>query len=252
MKKIAALLLIFLLLLSTLTACGANDNRADANQRLYRAITSGGTVADATDAVQSGAEIDKMRRGRLLGVNMVTFAVSRGRYDLALLLINSGADVNYKSSILGETLMMFCAKSCAPGLIRALIERGADVAAQDRVRNTALDYAFRADAAHTEREVFTVVQLLTDSGARVTKSALSSALAGYSGDGNGDGRYAVLKYICDILRAQGEEIALPPELEARTAQAAEPSDTLPSVAAIAAEEPGNNCNCECQKSGAAY
>ncbi|MDR3210108.1 MAG: ankyrin repeat domain-containing protein [Oscillospiraceae bacterium] len=230
-------------LVCALAGCAvAPGFRTPADERLYRAIENGGSVRSAEDAVTDGASVDDMPRGRLIGINMVEFAAANGRDDIALLLIERGADVNYKSSILEETLLMRFAKDCKIGLVRALLERGAQIDARNRVRDTALEYACRADETHTEAEVAAVVEVLLGHGAAITRATLNAALSGYSGRGDADGRYALLKQVAETLRAAGESVTLTPELEAATERAGAPLTVFPAAPALA-DADANGCGC---------
>jgi ankyrin repeat protein len=213
MRKIVFLL--FLAAVFALPACSFEPSfKNEADEKLYRGIERGGALSSVRESVAEGADLDALVCGRVIRLNMVEFAVRSGRDDAAAWLIENGADVNYKTTMLGQTLLMYLAEAAKPELCALLIARGAEVNARDRLNNSALEYAFKGGADVPEAELARVVELLTDSGAEVTRGTLTAALCGYSGRGDGDCRYGLVRRAVLALREKGEPTKLSPALEA--------------------------------------
>ncbi|MDR3278435.1 MAG: ankyrin repeat domain-containing protein [Oscillospiraceae bacterium] len=213
MRKIVFLL--FLAGVFALPACSFEPSfKTEADEKLYRGIERGEALSSVRESVAEGADIDALTCGRVIRLNMVEFAVRSGRDDVAAWLVENGADVNHKTSILGQTLLMYMAEAAKPELCALLLSRGADVGARDRLNNSALEYAFKGGADVPEEELARVVDLLTDSGADVTRGTLTAALCGYSGRGDGDCRYGLVRRVVLALREKGEPTKLSPALEA--------------------------------------
>jgi len=195
-----------------LSACATSPEfRAEVDEMLHRGITDGDLDA-VKQSVAAGATIDRMRRGRFVSINMVEFAADMGRADIARWLIDNGADVNHKTTIMGETLLMSMAVAGEYELVRLLLERGADVNAKNRFSDTALEYALKADGNVVESEIDRLVTLLLEHGAKIRRQTLSAALNGHTGDG--DVRYGLVRRIVLTLRESGDVTNLHPALKA--------------------------------------
>ena len=75
------------------------------------------------------------------GVAPLHIASARARMDVMKFLIESGADVNITSHILGETPLHWAARWKQPEAIRLLAKNGADVNAKDKWAHSVLDHA---------------------------------------------------------------------------------------------------------------
>ncbi|MDR0861867.1 MAG: ankyrin repeat domain-containing protein [Oscillospiraceae bacterium] len=214
MRKIFCAVIAVLAVTLALSSCKSAPEFASAeDERLFRGIEGGAELETLTQSVRDGASVDSMRYGRVVRVNMVEFAVKNGRDDAARWLIENGANVSYKTTILGQTLLMFMAQSGKAELCELLLARGADAAEGDRLGSTALEYAFKAGAERSETDVLAVYDLLTAHGASPTRQTLAAALNGYSGKGDGDGRYALLRRVTQALRDVGLETGLSPTVD---------------------------------------
>ena len=213
MKKSVCILLALLLVASLSSCADAAELKPDADEMLYRGVEAG-DISSVMDSVAAGANIDKLKRGRIVSINMVEFATDLGYTHIAEWLINNGADVNYKTSIMGETLLMNIAAAGDYDLCRLLLEKGADIGAKDRLSDTALEYAFKAGVSVSEAEVDRLVTLLLDGGAQTGRETMSAVLNGYSGNGDGDGRYGLTRRVARLLLESGLPTNLPPALEA--------------------------------------
>lgn len=97
--------------------------------------------------IDKGANPDKLQpiEG---GVPMIPFALGWNREDISLKLVETGADLTWRTPggpdplmIGGVTLLMNAAGHSALKLMQALIDRGADLEAIDEMGQTALMYA---------------------------------------------------------------------------------------------------------------
>jgi len=68
-------------------------------------------------------------------------ACYRGHYDMAMLLLEHGADINVKL-ITGATALMAAIRCNNTTLVKALLDRKADIAATDDSGDTPLHYAY--------------------------------------------------------------------------------------------------------------
>ena len=197
-----------------LTSCAAAPEfRSSADEMLYRSIIAGDIEAVAT-SVADGANIDRLRRGRFVNINMVEFAADMGHMDIAEWLIESGADVNHKTSVMGETLLMSMAAAGEYDFCRLLLKHGADIGAKNRLFDTALEYAFMAPGSVSEPEIDMMVTMLLENGAQIERRTLIAALSGHSGSGDGDGRYGLVRRVVLDLREHGVATRLNPAVEA--------------------------------------
>jgi len=93
-------------------------------------------------------------------------ASRRAYTDIALHLINAGADVNAKDNY-GTTPLIFAAISGSTEIMAALIDKGADVNAKDYMGRTALIEVFNSENEHTAE----IIQTLIEAGADVNAKA---------------------------------------------------------------------------------
>ena len=197
-----------------LASCAAAPEfRSAADEMLYRSIIAG-DIESVAVSVADGANIDRLRRGRFVNINMVEFAADMGHMDIAEWLIESGADVNHKTSVMGETLLMSMAAAGEYDFSKLLLEHGADISAKNRLFDTALEYAFMAPGSVSEPEIDGMVIMLLRHGAQIERRTLIAALSGHSGDGDGDGRYGLVRRVVLALRNEGVATRLNPAVEA--------------------------------------
>ena len=213
MKNFICVLLALLLVVPLSSCADAAELKSEADEILYRGVENG-DISAVMDSVAAGANIDKLKRGRFVSINTVELAADLGYTHIAEWLIGNGADVNYKTSIMGETLLMSMAASGDYDLCKLLLEKGADIGAKDRLSDTALEYAFKAGGGVAESAVDRLVTLLLDSGAQAGRETMSAVLNGYSGNGDGDGRYGLTRRIALLLQESGHPTNLPRALEA--------------------------------------
>lgn len=162
-----------LLCVSALFGCSSEPTfKTEADERMFNAISKSGDLDEVKASVSDGACIDKIGCGRFVVVNAVELAVENGHDDIAEWLIKNGADANYKTSIMGESLLMFMAEAGKPELVRLLLDSGADITAKDRLGDTPLEYACRA-ADDSDAEA--TAKILMSAGAKATAQTLSAA-----------------------------------------------------------------------------
>ena len=130
----------------------ANSPKLDA--RLIKAVNRG-DLETAQELISQGADVDDaMDQG---GYNPLMVASKQGHLDMAELLIRSGAGVN-AADALGRTSLMFAANEAVAGL---LLSRGASVNDRDDRQMTAL--CFAVQQARTG-----IVRLLLEHGANAS------------------------------------------------------------------------------------
>lgn len=78
------------------------------------------------------------------GETALLLAAKAGKFDIAILLIRAGADVNFAKRIVLLTALHFAALSESPDIVEALIASGANVEQRDLFGGTALHLAARA------------------------------------------------------------------------------------------------------------
>ncbi len=102
--------------------------------------------------------VDVEAKDRFFGATPLMQAAFEGRIEIALLLIQKGADVNAKNK-LGATPLMYAVSAGQIETARMLIEKGADVNARDNGDETALSKAEKQGRS-------AAVELLRQYGAR--------------------------------------------------------------------------------------
>jgi ankyrin repeat protein len=102
-----------------------------------------GDLGLAEDLLAHGAEVNA--REKFHGRTPLLWAAARGRADLVKLLLNHGADAKVRESFNGATALIWAAASERGdlGLVKLLLEKGADLGAKDDRGDWALDWARR-------------------------------------------------------------------------------------------------------------
>ena len=122
------------------------DNGADPNVKLMAGSTES-AIFESTPAVN-------------IEISMENIKFKRGQTkEICKLLINGGADVNYKNQ-LGQTVLHKAAVNARDDICALLLENGADINTQDKMGNTALHKAAMYGS-------YKVVELLIKKGAEI-------------------------------------------------------------------------------------
>lgn len=101
-------------------------------------------ITDNLEAVQqhikAGTELNVKEHTR--GSTPLLTATLLGKTDIALALINAGADINYQNNE-GSTALITAAFFCRTEIIKALLEKGADKTLTNNAGRNALDSVSR-------------------------------------------------------------------------------------------------------------
>ncbi len=108
--------------------------------------------------IDNGATIDLLDEDSLTPLLRACLCGGKKGSEIAIKLIESGANVNYVRQSDGMTALKFACKNCDPEVIKTLLEKGAEIDGPRDTNQTALMLAARAN--HLE-----AIQLLYDYGA---------------------------------------------------------------------------------------
>lgn len=98
--------------------------------------------------------------------------VCSGYTDIIGLLLTRGADLNSKVGVSGSTPLMAAALAGNAILVREFLARGAQINSANNDGKTALDFAFKGEAATDNNKE--VIQLLLDAGAQTSQLSFSN------------------------------------------------------------------------------
>ena len=103
-----------------------------------------GDIITIRQAIQQGINIDYKGDDEWTAL---CWAITLQKFDIAKLLIENKADVNYQEKVEGESVLMLAATTEKenPELVQMLLDKGANVDLKDCVGWTALMHAVSAD-----------------------------------------------------------------------------------------------------------
>ena len=117
-------------------AQGAQQDNLSTNARLLVAARNADEAALKRE-IANGAAIDSRNR---LGESTLVIVLKKDRPDLAVLVLDAGADVNL-AAVNGITPLMAAAYGGYDDIVKRLLAKGANVAAVDRLGKNAMTYA---------------------------------------------------------------------------------------------------------------
>jgi len=133
------------LALATFTTPGASaadDEQVPLNAR-FLAFARAADAAGIARTLKEGAAVNSRNR---LGESALVIVLKQNRVDLATTLVAAGADVNL-AAVNGITPLMAAAYGGHTEFVGVLLDKGANVAAVDRLQKNAMTYA--AGEGHT-------------------------------------------------------------------------------------------------------
>jgi ankyrin repeat protein len=167
---------------------------ADLNDDLFQAIKNN-DLETVTRLLSQGADPNAKAQS-IIGVDNITplpFALSNRAPEIAKLLIEKGANVNFRDSLMGTTALIDATMFGQAEIAKLLLDKNADVTVKDAVGYTALIYA--AIGGQLE-----LIKLLTENGANINEAA-------------GDGSGSTALHLCscsaetvDLLITKGADI----------------------------------------------
>ena len=186
MKKYLSLIIAAIILCS----CSFSSKEEDA---LWRAINSG-NAALVDEAIDMGADIDLFRDRKHYEVttgyakkvkNPAWVALCMFEDEIALLLIERGADMNSYSDLGGRSMLQYCIEE-KKDMVRPLVEAGADFMRVYGNGLNALDFAAGTEGGRLAFEIF------MENGAVPTEKTLQRAL-----ENSGLERFGILRKILE-------------------------------------------------------
>jgi hypothetical protein len=137
-KAMAACLILSLLVFS---GCGGKDESAEEATPAPPAVglhvaAIQGNLAAVQHHIEAKSDLNESEPSR--GSSPLITATAFGRTEIALALIDAGADVNYKNNE-GSTALHTAALLCRTEIVKALLDNGADKAVKNNEGRTPLD-----------------------------------------------------------------------------------------------------------------
>jgi ankyrin repeat protein len=132
MKNIFTYAFLFLFIQNTMFAQTNNDS-------LYQAVVNNDTIA-IKQFVQNGANVNFVKQQGWVKINLLITAVNKKNADAVKILLQHGADVNWKDGFQTSALM-YAAASGQEQIIKILLDNDADVFAKDEQGNNVLSAA---------------------------------------------------------------------------------------------------------------
>ena len=124
------------------------------------AAAEGGHEDIVNDLLENGASIADINALNCLGHTPLYVAADGGHVAAALALMTAGADVNPQWSFFGSSVLQAAAERGDVGIMKAAIERGADVDVVDRRQRTPLHAAVSSNSSEA-------IDLLVAAGANI-------------------------------------------------------------------------------------
>ena len=127
---------------------GMDANARDPDERNdgWRAIhlaTYNGNYSIVKLLLQYGAHLDERAPGRWDGSAPLSFALQRGHLELAKFLLNKGADVNWRGTRSGISVLHMAASTGPLELVKLLVDKGALINVTGEIGLTPLEAALR-------------------------------------------------------------------------------------------------------------
>lgn len=139
----------------TFLRAGAAPNYVRGGWSILMRVAQGGRSDIAEILIESGAKVNFKGKD---GASALTIAAEKGNVGVARVLLATGADINIRNDR-GNTALMYAAEYGQREIVQLLLTAGADFTPKDRDGETALMIARRRGDA-------VIAQLLQDSGAR--------------------------------------------------------------------------------------
>lgn len=168
MRKIGFSALVALLVLAVASVVCFADTTDD----LFAAIKAK-DINRVRTLLDAGVNVNAMAEN-ILGIKNISplsYAVNEGDTEIAVLLIDRGADVNFKDPMSDEAVITMAAQRGNTEIVRALVAKGADTNVMDKYLDTT-PMTIAAEFGHTE-----TVKLLLDHGVPVDQLTADGSTA---------------------------------------------------------------------------
>jgi len=125
---------------------GANAERLVSGTTALHTAASMGLTMAAKILIEAGQDLDTLDKDKLTPLMRACSCGKAKGSQIALMLIDAGADVHYVRKSDEMTALKYAAKDCSPAVLARLLESGAPVDGPRGTRQTALVLAARANS----------------------------------------------------------------------------------------------------------
>ena len=216
MKKKLIVLGVVLVILSAGCSINKNSNSYEyyENQNLLVNGIESNDFELVKCAIDNGADLNSLGHNTInTEKNPLFTSLCNSDKKIVLLLLENGANVNYKSGRLydGSNCLMIAAINKYEDVCKLLIKEGIDINEKDNEGQNAIDYAIqaRSDSYFEEKEILNLVKMLYKEGVKISNKTKENILNENESNhelGKTNVKYEIIKWLIDI--GEIEEIDL--------------------------------------------